>query len=205
MHRTASIVTVAIVTCVVRPAGAAPTEGATPVETAAAAPAFGDPGGAVFEVDFASASRSQDVPTGSSRRALSTGVGAGTVLGGDWTVGAHVSFTYSHQTYQGGTASARDIAAEAVAGRLLPVSSLVSFWLRLGVGYARTNVESSNPTIVLFEPLVPHSFVADADALLLLHPGAHFFVALGPSLRARLGSSSQETALGGRFSFGWCI
>jgi len=86
-------------------------------------------------------------------------------------------------------------------GRLIPLGSFLSLWPAVGVGYSREILSSSTPTESLTGSLDP-SWLFELDVPLLLHASRYFFVAVGPTLAAAIGSGTQSLSLGSRLSFG---
>jgi hypothetical protein len=80
-----------------------------------------------------------------------------------------------------GTNGGTTVLVEARAGVDLPISDTVSLWARLGLGYTYTS------TRYVYSPNVTgHSIPLSLTVPFVWHPGAHFFLGVGPALLTQL-------------------
>jgi hypothetical protein len=180
------------------------TSPARAAEPDAALAAFGQPRSVIIGVTGATA-RSQVVDSlAQSTRAFSTQLTVSTVRARGWSLGADVLLGYGRMSASSGDVTTTSIGAEARVGRLTPLAPLVAWWPQLGLGYERAASTSTDPNVTVLGG-TRGVVMIDVDAPVLLHPGAHFFVAAGPGVQLRLTSSDQSVALSGRVSFGWCL
>jgi hypothetical protein len=193
----AAVAALAIIAVPARPARAADAD--------AALGAFGRPGSVILGVAGATASNQQVDDLAETTRSVAVGLTASTVFQGGWSLGASLSFGYDRTSVPSGVATTNAVAVEARGGRLTRLAPLVSWWPQLGVGYARSGASSTSPTVTIASGNTGGAALADIDAPIVLHPGAHFYIAAGPGLQARFAPDRQSLSLFGRLSFGWCL
>jgi hypothetical protein len=98
-----------------------------------------------------------------------------------WSLGAQVSYTRTSV----GEDRAIDFGVGPVAGVVLPLSAVVSFWPRIGLAYrllSTTTTQQIDPATGARtnETFDGSALTVRADVPLLMHPARHFFLGLGP-------------------------
>jgi hypothetical protein len=183
-----------------------------PSPSVVAGPRFGDAGELVITADASIGISSTEYSQFAARR-----VSVGFSPGFDYfvirrfSIGVDVTVAYVNQRGYGADSSLVETAITTVAGgaRLgldVPLGDVVSFYPRLTLGVESLHREAtvvgrgslsvaSSPTGAPSETLVgPYVSVF---APLLLHPTAHFFVGVGPSLFHEFGKANADPSIGG--------
>jgi hypothetical protein len=182
----------------------ATTSPARAAEPDAALAAFGRPRSVIVGVTAAAAHNQEMTDLSYTNRGFGAELVASMVFAHGWSLGADVPIWYGRTSVPDGSITSTTVGVEARGGRLTTLTPLVSWWPQLGAGYMHTTSSNSDPTVTVVGSS-GGTVMADLEAPLLLHPGAHFFVAAGPGVQLRFSSDTQTATLVGRLSLGWCL
>ena len=99
------------------------------------------------------------------------------------TIGGALGLTYLKESLTGTDISVTQITVIARVGYNVPLSDVVSIWLRAGFGYTHASSDSSGTSATA------SSTVLILEAPVLFHPAPHFFLGVGPLFETELSSS----------------